>query len=298
MVSQHSPAWLARGRQGRAPASPRRWRQLLGADVMTLAGLTMLAVLLVLATVGPLLVTHDPIATTSNVLQAPSTAHWFGTDHFGRDIFSRTISSLRLDFVVAVLGVSGAILIGVTLGATCGYLGGIVDDLVMRAVDIIQSFPLLLLAMVLVLFLGPSVVSIIIVTVLINIPSYARLTRGETLSRKHLEYIDAARCSGVSEARILVRHLVPNTLNPIIVQGSLNLAWAVSNIAALSFLGMGIRPPTPDLGVMVSEGAKFLAQGHWWMSLFPGLILALTIFALNLVGDGLQDRLDPRRAAG
>jgi peptide/nickel transport system permease protein len=150
---------------------------------------------------------------------------------------------------------------------------------------------------VLVLFLGPSVMSVVVVTVLINIPSYARLVRAETLSKKHLEYIEAARCSGVREGRILFRHLVPNTLNPVIVQGSLNLGWAVGNVAALSFLGIGIRPPTPDLGVMVADGAKYLAQGHWWMSLFPGLFLALTIFSLNLVGDGLQDRIDPRRVA-
>jgi peptide/nickel transport system permease protein len=274
----------------------RIYYRVFGGDPLTLIGSVMLFLLIVLALAGPFLVTHDPIRTTSDVLLAPSSTHWFGTDHFGRDIFSRTISSLQLDFMVALLGVSGAIFVGIFIGALCGYIGGLFDDIVMRAVDIIQSFPLLLLAMVLVLLLGPSVVSIIIVTVLINIPSYARLVRGETLSKKHLEYIDAARCSGVSEARILFRHLVPNTLNPIIVQGSLNLAWAVGNIAALSFLGIGIRPPTPDLGVMVSEGAKYLPQGHWWMSVFPGLVLAITIFSLNLVGDGLQDRLDPRRA--
>ena len=262
-----------------------------------MTGAAVLALLIALALFGSFFVTHDPIKTSSAVLQAPSQAHWFGTDQFGRDILSRTITSLRIDFLVALIGVSGAILIGVVIGALCGYLGGLFDDIVMRAIDIVQSFPLLLLAMVLVLFLGPSVMSVIVVTVLINIPSYARLVRAETLSKKHLEYIEAARCSGVSEARILFRHLVPNTLNPIIVQGSLNLGWAVGNVAALSFLGIGIRPPTPDLGVMVAEGATYLAQGHWWMSLFPGLFLALTIFSLNLVGDGLQDRLDPRRAA-
>jgi peptide/nickel transport system permease protein len=276
----------------------RIYYRVFGGDPLTLIGSVMLFLLIVLALAGPFLVTHDPIRTTSDVLHAPSAVHWFGTDHFGRDIFSRTISSLQLDFMVALLGVSGAIVVGIAIGALCGYIGGLFDDVVMRVVDIIQSFPLLLLAMVLVLLFGPSVISIIIVTVLINIPSYARLVRGETLSKKYLEYIDAARCSGVSEARILFRHLVPNTLNPIIVQGSLNLAWAVGNIAALSFLGIGIRPPTPDLGVMVSEGAKYLPQGQWWMSVFPGLVLAVTIFSLNLVGDGLQDRLDPRRAKG
>lgn len=284
-----------------APVSARTFsrlvRQVSGGDFLTGLGFALLTVLLLLALAGPFAVTHDPILTTSAVLEAPSQLHWFGTDQFGRDIFSRTISSLRVDFLVAILGVGGATLVGGAYGAVSGYAGGWIDDIAMRVIDVIQSFPLLLLAMVLVLFLGPSVGSVIIVTVIINIPSYARLMRSEVLSKKKLEYIDAARCSGVSEARILLRHLVPNTLNPIIVQGSLNLGWAVGNVAALSFLGIGIRPPTPDLGVMVSDGAKFLAQGHWWMSLFPGLVLAFTIFSLNLVGDGLQDRLDPRRAA-
>jgi peptide/nickel transport system permease protein len=278
-------------------APKRKLRISMGRDPLTATGATVLALLIALALFGSFFATHDPIKTSSAVLQAPSQAHWFGTDQFGRDILSRTISSLRIDFLVALLGVSGAILIGVGVGALCGYLGGLFDDIVMRAIDVIQSFPLLLLAMVLVLFLGPSVMSVIVVTVLINIPSYARLVRAETLSKKHLEYIEAARCSGVREGRILFRHLVPNTLNPVIVQGSLNLGWAVGNVAALSFLGIGIRPPTPDLGVMVADGAKYLAQGHWWMSLFPGLFLALTIFSLNLVGDGLQDRIDPRRVA-
>ena len=157
---------------------------------------------------------------------------------------------------------------------------------------------MLILAMVLVMVMGPGIRSVIIVTVLINIPSYARLIRGETLSKKRLEYIDAARCSGASDARILFRHLVPNTLSPLIVQGSMNLAWAVGNVAALSFLGVGIQPPTPDLGLMVSEGTKYTAQGCWWMSVYPGLILAITVFCFNLVGDGLEDRFDPRRAKG
>jgi peptide/nickel transport system permease protein len=283
-----------------AAANPNRWRiwyvRYFGADPLTLLGSILLFALVMVALFGPLFVRHDPILTTSDVLQPPSGVYWFGTDQFGRDLFSRTISSLRLDFLVAVVGVSGAILIGMTIGALCGYIGGAFDDVVMRVVDIIQSFPLLILAMVLVMLFGPSIRSVIIVTILINIPAYARLIRGETLSKKRLEYMDAARCSGASEFRLLFRHLVPNTLSPLIVQGSLNLAWAVGNVAALSFLGIGIRPPTPDLGLMVSEGSKYLAQGAWWMSIYPGLVLAVTIFSFNLVGDGLQDRFDPRRA--
>ncbi|WEK50851.1 MAG: ABC transporter permease [Candidatus Kaistia colombiensis] len=267
-----------------------------GSDPLGLFGAVMLALLILMAVFGPAFVTHDPIRTTPQTLLLPSSEHWLGTDHFGRDVFSRMITSLRIDFIVAGLGVSGAILIGSLLGLVCGYVGGWFDDLVMRFVDIIQSFPLLLVAMVLVLALGPGVTSIVIVTVLINIPTYARVIRGQTLSKKRLEYIDAARCSGASEASILFRHLMPNTLSPIIVHGSLNLAAAVGNVAVLSFLGIGIRPPVPDLGVMVAEGTNYLVQGAWWMSICPGLVLAATIFSLNLVGDCLEGRLDPHRS--
>lgn len=285
-------------------SAPRRslWRRIyhgiFGGDALGFAGAVLLAVLLVVAIVGPLLVTHDPLLTTPKTLLPPSAENWLGTDHFGRDVFSRTVTSLRIDFIVAGLGVTGAILVGSFLGLVCGYVGGWFDELVMRLVDIVQSFPLLLIAMVLILVMGPGVESIIIVTVLINIPTYARVIRGEALSRKTLEYIDAARCSGANEASILFRHLMPNTLSPIIVHGSLNLAAAVGNVAALSFLGVGIRPPTPDLGVMVAEGTNYLIQGAWWMSIGPGLVLAATIFSLNLVGDCLESRLDPRRAEG
>jgi peptide/nickel transport system permease protein len=274
------------------------FHKLFGGDPLTLIGTVLLLALFSVAIFGPLLVRHDPVSTSRDLLMSPNATYWFGTDEYGRDIFSRVITSLRLDFIVAITGVSGAIVLGVILGSFSGYIGGRFDDIVMRLVDIIQSFPLLILAMTLVVVLGTGVTSVIVITVLINIPVYARLIRGETLSKKRLEYIDAARCSGCKETRILFRHLLPNVFSPLIVQGSLNLAWAIGNIAALSFLGMGISPPTPDLGLMVSEGTKYLTQDKWWMSVFPGLVLALTIFSFNLVGDGLQDRFDPRRNRG
>jgi peptide/nickel transport system permease protein len=280
----------------RPPGLRRRiYYGIFGGDPLGLIGVGILAVLVLVAVFGPVLVTHDPILTSPDTLLPPSSAHWLGTDHFGRDVFSRTVTSLRIDFIVAGVGVFGAILIGSFIGLICGYFGGWFDDLVMRAIDIIQSFPLLLIAMVLVLVMGPGVESIVIVTVLINIPTYARVIRGQALSKKSLEYIDAARCSGASQASILFQHLMPNTVTPIVVHGSLNLAAAVGNVAVLSFLGIGIRPPTPDLGVMVAEGTNYLVQGAWWMSVFPGAVLAATIFSLNLMGDCLEGRLDPRR---
>jgi peptide/nickel transport system permease protein len=289
-----------------APAAPpnpptRLWRRIyfraFGGDPLGVVGVVFLLALLFVAVFGPLLVTYDPILTTSNVLLPPSSLHWMGTDHFGRDVFSRTLTSLRVDFIVAGVGVTGAIIIGSFIGLCCGYLGGWLDDLMMRLIDIIQSFPLILVGMILVLVMGAGVESIVIVTVLINIPLYARIIRGQTLSKKGLEYVDAARCSGATEASILFRHLMPNTLNPIVIHASLNLAAAIGNVAVLSFLGIGIRPPTPDLGVMVAEGTNYLAQGAWWMSICPGLVLAAAIFSLNLLGDALETGLDPRRVS-
>lgn len=292
-----SEIYLQNGISGKKPGKRMLYlyQKLFGGDPLAFIGVLLLLALFLVALLGPILVRYDPIKTSSDVLMAPSEKYWFGTDQYGRDNYSRVINSLQLDFLVSITGVTGAILIGLILGASCGYIGGRYDDFIMRLVDIIQSFPMLILAMTLVVILGTGVRSVIIVTVLINIPIYARLIRGETLSKKRLEYIDAARCSGCTETRILFWHLVPNILGPLIVQGSLNLAWAMGNIAALSFLGIGINPPTPDLGLMVSEGTKYLAQGSWWMSVFPGLVLALTIFSFNMVGDGLQDRFDPRR---
>jgi peptide/nickel transport system permease protein len=273
----------------------RIYRTAFAGDPLGVAGAVVLAALVFVAIFGPFLVTHDPILTTPDVLLPPSAAHWFGTDHFGRDVFSRTMTSLRIDFIVAGVGVSGAILAGSLIGLVCGYVGGWLDDVMMRLVDIIQSFPLILIAMVLVLAIGPSVGSIVLVTVLINIPLYARIIRGQTLSVKHLDYVDAARCSGAGEASIMFRHILPNTLNPVAIHASLNLAAAVGNVAVLSFLGIGIRPPTPDLGVMVAEGTSYLMRGAWWASICPGLVLTATIFSLNLVGDALEGGLDPRR---
>ncbi|MCX5480501.1 ABC transporter permease [Kaistia geumhonensis] len=299
-MAMASETVVTKERATKAPAGRAAgWRafyvRVFAGDPLGLAGVTMLAALLLVALFGPLLVTHDPILTTPGTLLPPSAEHWFGTDDFGRDVFSRTLVSLRIDFIVAGVGVTGAILIGSLIGLVCGYRGGWLDDTLMRFVDIIQSFPLILVAMVLVLAIGPSVGSIVIVTVLINIPLYARVIRGQTLAVKHLDYVDAARCSGATEFGIMFRHVLPNTLNPIAIHASLNLAAAVGNVAVLSFLGIGIRPPTPDLGVMVAEGTRFLVQGAWWMSVFPGLVLSATIFSLNLLGDALESGLDPRR---
>ena len=264
-------------------------------DPFVVFGALLLGVVLLTAGLGPLVLSTDPLRTTSSVLMPPSAEHLLGTDPYGRDVLARLVHALRLDLFIAVVSVAGALLIGLTIGSACGYAGGRLDDFAMRAIDVIQSFPMFILAMGLVAFIGVGVKNVILVTIVINIPVFARLVRVDTLTKKHMEYVDAARCSGCSQTRILIRHLMPNTMGPLIVQGSLNLAWAMLNVAGLSFLGIGINPPTPDLGVMVADGAHHISTGAWWMSLFPGLVLALVVFSFNVLGDGLQDRLDPRR---
>lgn len=264
-------------------------------DPLAVAGYVLIAGLVFLAVFGAMLTPHDPLQPGPQLLAAPTFTHPFGTDQFGRDVLSRVMVAFRLDLFIAVTAVVSAATIGVIIGSVAGYAGGRVDDVFMRLVDIVQSFPMLILAMALVALLGVGLVNVILVTIIVNVAVFARLARGEILAKKQLDYVDAARCSGASTVRILVVHLVPNIMGPILVQSTLSLAWAVLNVAALSFLGIGINPPTPELGVMVAEGSKFLANGAWWLSIFPGLALALTVFGFNLVGDVLQDRFDPRR---
>ena len=264
-------------------------------DPLVTLGFCLLGLIVLIALLGPIIIKTDPLVTTSDVLLSPSANHVLGTDEYGRDLLSRVVHAFRLDLFIAVTAVSGAILFGIIIGSTSGFIGGRLDDILMRIIDVIQSFPMLLLAMGLVAFLGVGIRNVILVTILVNIPVFARLMRGETLSKKYLEYIDAARCSGCSNLRILTHHLIPNTIGPLIIQGSLNLAWAILNVAGLSFLGVGINPPTPELGVMVAEGAKHISRGAWWLSVFPGIALALSVLSFNLLGDGLQDHLDPRR---
>lgn len=264
-------------------------------DPLAATGILLMSLILLLALIGPLVAPYNPLRPSPDLFAPPSLVHPFGTDQFGRDVLSRVLVAFRLDLFIAVTAIAAAALIGVTIGGIAGYAGGRVDDVFMRLIDIIQSFPMLILAMALVAILGVGLVNVILVTIIVNVAIFARLARSDILAKKQLDYIDAARCSGASPARILVLHLLPNILGPILVQSTLSLAWAVLNVAALSFLGIGINPPTPELGVMVAEGAKFLVNGAWWLSVFPGLALAFIVFGFNLIGDVLQDRFDPRR---
>ena len=256
------------------------------------AGATLLVLIALLA---PWIVPYDSIASNvPNALRPPSAAHWAGTDQLGRDILSRILMATRIDLAIAASAVTLSFAVGAVIGAICGYTGGMLDRVVGRIVDVLMAFPLFVLAMAMVAALGNSVSSVVYATAVINLPFYIRLARAETSIRRDMGYIEAARVGGSGHARILRVFLLPNILPALVVQASVNLGWAVLNTAGLSFIGLGVRAPTPEWGIMVAEGAQFIVSGRWWIAAFPGAALMLAVFCFNLLGDGLRDIVDPR----
>ncbi len=263
---------------------------------VTLAAFSMLALFLVCALFGPYIVPYDPLASdTSVALQPPSAAHWFGTDSLGRDVFSRVVVATRLDLSISVAAVALSFVFGSVLGAVAGYWGGWLDAILNRILDTIMAFPLFVLAMGIVAALGNTIENIVYATAIINIPFYARLVRAEVNIRREAGFVQAAKLAGNTDIRVLALHIFPNALPPMMVQVSLNLGWAILNAAGLSFIGLGVRPPTAEWGIMVAEGASFIVSGEWWLAVFPGLWLMLAVFTFNLLGDGLRDLVDPRQ---
>jgi peptide/nickel transport system permease protein len=245
---------------------------------------------------GPYIVPHDPLASnTAQALKPPSLAHWFGTDQLGRDIFSRVVVATRLDMTIAVTSVALVFALGGISGIAAGYFGGWIDIVVSRLADMIMAFPLFVLAMGIVAALGNTVTNIVIATAIINYPLYARIARAEANVRRDAGFVQAARLSGNSEWRILFTQILPNVMPIMVVQMSLTMGYAVLNAAGLSFIGLGVRPPTPEWGIMVADGASYIVSGEWWIALFPGLALMLAVFCFNLLGDGLRDIVDPQR---
>ena len=252
-------------------------------------------VLVLIAIFGPSLAPYDPIASNvAQALQPPSAAHLAGTDQLGRDTFSRLIVATRLDLIIAVSAVGISFVIGAMLGAFCGYAGGRLDRTVGRFVDVVMAFPLFVLAMAMVAALGNRVENIVIATAVINLPFYIRFARAEVNVRRNVGWVEAARACGDSHLSVVLRFLLPNVMPAMAVQMSLNLGWAILNAAGLSFIGLGVKPPTPEWGIMVAEGARFISTGKWWLVAFPGLALMLTVLCFNLLGDGVRDILDPR----
>ncbi|MBL8329308.1 MAG: ABC transporter permease [Rubrivivax sp.] len=271
-------------------------RHVLTENPVTLMAAILCAGFIVLALIGPLIVPYDPLASNaSRALEPPSADYWFGTDALGRDIFSRVIVATRLDLGIALSAVMLSFIIGMPLGLAAGFLGGWWDRIVTRGADTIMAFPLFVLAMGIVAALGNTVGNIVLATAIINLPFYIRVARAEANVRRGAGWIEAARLSGNSDARILAVHLFPNALPPAMVQLSLNMGWAILNAAGLSYIGLGVRPPEPEWGILVAEGAQFIVSGEWWVSFFPGAMLMLAVFTFNLLGDALRDIFDPRR---
>ena len=274
----------------------RTARYTLAENRLTLVACCLFCGLVLCAVLGRAGVPYDPRATDSAAgLPAPAVAHPFGTDALGRDILSRVVVAARLDLGMAVSAVAVSFCIGTALGAMAGYWGGAADMVFGRLMDTIMAFPLFVLAMGIVAALGNSVLNIIIATAVINLPFYGRFARAEVNVRRDLAYVEAARMGGNGAVRILSGHIVRNILPTMMVQASLNMGWAILNAAGLSFIGLGVRPPTPEWGIMVSEGASYIISGEWWTFVFPGAALVLAVFCFNLLGDGLRDVLDPRR---
>jgi peptide/nickel transport system permease protein len=271
-----------------------RWL-LLRQEKLTLVGLLIVGSYLLVAFLGPWIAPYNPTAINFDVqLSPPTWANPFGADNVGRDILSRVVVATRLDLALALGAVSAALVIGSLLGMVAGYAGGWVDEGLMRLLDVIQSFPAFILALGVVAALGQGLLNILLVVALINIPAYARLMRTQMVALRERPFVAAARLAGNSHPRIVLRHLLPNTLAPLLAIASLNVGWAILTTAGLSFLGIGVQPPTPEWGQMIASGMTDLGTGVWWTSLFPGLALFVFVLGCNWLGEGVQRLLDPQ----
>ncbi|MEV6521748.1 ABC transporter permease [Longispora sp. NPDC051575] len=281
-------SWLRRLRgDGGRPI----WRQPVAA-----AALAILVVWLLLAVLAPLVAPYDPLAQSADTYVPPSGSHWFGTDSLGRDVFSRVVYGAQLSIPLAIAIVALALLVGGTLGLLAGYVGRFVDETLMRLTDLVFAFPQIILAMAVTAAFGPSTRNAVLALVIVSWPVYARVIRGAVLTMRGEDYLNAARLLGVGPVRALRKDVLPNSVGPAIVLATLELGNAVLMLAALSFLGLGPRPPAAEWGSMVALGSQDLSM--WWVSVFPGLAILTVVLAFNILGDALRDRIDPRYAKG
>jgi peptide/nickel transport system permease protein len=281
-------------RQAIASESPwRRSLRVLARNRMAMAGAAIIAIWAIVAMAAPIIAPYDALAQKiEDRLSPPSAGHLFGTDELGRDVFSRVVYGAQISLPVGLLVVLFATLLGALVGALAGYIGGVFDLLIMRLADITLAFPSIVLALAIASVLGPSLKNAVIAMILVWWPEYARLMRGQVLSVKNDEFVTAARVLGAPGGRILLRHIIPNTLAPIIIKASLDAGSAILTIAALSFIGLGAVPPTPEWGAMISMGRFKFYQ--WWLTTFPGLAVLSVVLGFNFLGDGVRDAFDPR----
>jgi len=278
-----------------------RWKRLkigfrrLRRNSLSFAALIVIGTIAGMAILAPLISPYDPNATDSNqAMSSVSLQHPMGTDIFGRDILSRVIHGARVDLLVALGATLIALVISSAVGSLSGYSGGWIDHTLMRVIDTIMSFPSFILAMGITAALGNKLINVVIAIAITHIPIYTRLIRGEMLRIREMEYAEAARTVGNPKSRIIFYHLLPNCFPPVIVQATLAMGWAILTVAGLSFIGLGIQPPLSEWGYMTAEGANYIVSGEWWIFLFPGLAIMITVLSFNMVGDALRDVLDPR----
>jgi peptide/nickel transport system permease protein len=282
---------------GRSPGRTAEWRTLLRPllrNRLVLFGAGIILLMIVLATSANLVAPYDPTEMrVAEALKAPSAAHLFGTDRFGRDVLSRTIYGSRIALGVALSSIGLALVLGATLGLVGGYLGGWVDLVIGRIMDVLFSFPTLVLAIAVAAMLGPGLNNAALAIAVVYTPLFSRVARGPVIAERAKEHVAAATVLGAGSVRVIFRHILPNILAPLIVQASVALAFGILTEASLSYLGLGTQPPDPSWGTMLNEGRTYLETAPW-MSIFPGLAIMLAVFGFNLLGDGLRDMLDPK----
>jgi peptide/nickel transport system permease protein len=263
---------------------------------MIVTGTILIGIIVLLSIFAPLLAQWGPTEIdTSAIRQPPSAVHPLGTDANGMDVFSRLLHAGRVDLGVAVASVAIAVIVGAAIGSISGYVGGALDAAVMRLLEIVQSFPTFILALAVAALLGPGIVNLTIVIAIVSIPSYARLVRAEVRTVREFAYVDAARTSGLTDARVLIRHVIPNSLTPVRIVAPLNVGWAMLALAGLSFIGLGVPVPQPEWGAMISQGTSDIVAGRLWTSVPPGIALVVCVLGFSLLGEGLQERQTRRR---
>jgi peptide/nickel transport system permease protein len=274
----------------------RHLRHIVKTQPSAVIGLAMVSIMLVLAAIGPTIAPYDPrTAFPGQQLLPPSFTHLMGTDNNGMDVFSRVIASPQTDLTIAILGTLGAIAAGIPLGLIAGYYRGLISEILMRLSDIVQSFPVFILGMALVVVTGQEIKNVVYVVAVINCPIYVRLVRSQVLFLRERPFVEAARAIGGQDGWIIRKHILPNAVGPVVANASVTIGWAILLTAGLSFIGAGVRVPTPEWGSMIAVGAKNIYTGEWWPSVFPGIALAFTVLGFALLGEGMVRLTDRTR---